>query len=235
MQAKNVVKLGLCILLSIQPTLAADPIAEAEQYFKQGKLSVAKQFCNAELKAHPKSAPARYLLGSIAAKEGHSDIAVKEFTKALSLDPKGQVGVMSREWIERLSRPPQQATVSPPAAPAATTQSPADIGSINSRKMAEMHSEIQAQCKAEVDRINKDTEIRVTQLKAKMQEDIDGNGEAVPYGRNRYNPARLNQAVKDQYEQLINAAKAEGAEKVRKVQDLYRTREQAIDDAGGGR
>jgi hypothetical protein len=229
--------------------MCADDMAQALKFYNQHDFASATKFCQSELHTNPKSASAHYLLGSMDAQLQHNDEAFSEFAAAIVIDPKGPVGAMSRQCIDRLAHtmpspsvsasdksaakePDQKSAPSKPAAATIVKDEKLQNADVVTKKMSQMRSDLEAQCKAEVDRLTADADTNIKWLQSEMQRKIDENGPPMyAGGLLRWTPEPLNRPIREQYEGYIKGARENCERRIADMQALYKAKEDAVDDS----
>jgi tetratricopeptide (TPR) repeat protein len=222
----------------------------AEEFYAANDFTGAEKHLRSELKANPKNANAHYLLGNILLKQNRPEEAKKEFGWVMMLEPSGTARKYSQQALEQLSKPATAAVNPPPQIETASgarssTQSLNDslIDATNntaaiknstvnvSRQADEREQALNAERDQRIKEVMKEAERQTKIIEDEMHEAIDANGQAT-YGFRRrmvYNPAPLNDTVRQEYQPKIDRIKEDARKKIDEIKTQYALRAEAVE------
>ncbi len=233
---------GLSVLLTLQVQSCASAeslLDEGTRFYRESNFEKAGRCFEAEIKTDPNNAKAHYLLGNIFFELNRHQEAAQEYRRAISIDAHGPVAQYSQQGLAAIEKFKAGGSTEATRGPAAS-QSRAETSEMNeiqnsakriSNQTIETESHASAECEARIRDTTQDAERRIANLEKEMQEKIDANG--LPFrGRSGwYNPASLNQAIRDDYQRLISAVKDEQNKKIVAIKLSYKERQMAAEDS----
>ncbi len=246
MSLKNFYRIaGLSILLTLQVQSCASAenlLDEGTRLYKESNFEKAGRCFEAEIKTNPNNAKAHYLLGNIFFELNRQQEAAQEYRRAIGIDGHGPVAQYSQQGLAAIERSKVGTGTTRGASTLQAGPQDSEVNAIQksakaiSNQTNETESHASEECEARIRDTTRDAEKRIADLQREMQEKIDANGQAVyASGRFRvmkiYDPARENQAIKDDYQRQISAVKDEQNKKIAALKLSSKERQVAAEDS----
>ncbi len=241
--------------------LASETMNKAATLYKEGKYTESLEFIEIELAANPNSASAHYLFGNVLLHRNAVPDALREYRKAVALDPKGTFGRYSMQEIARLTGgslpspagtgqgprpagPDPSAALSPPQSRAAVTppqQVPEDP-ELAARRRAVVTTSQQTreqslnttdEFQARINELKREADGKIAALNEEMNSLIAANGTArYVRGIINYDPAPQNEIIRADFKDRIMSIQADADRRIEELQRLHDQKQQLIEQTG---